>query len=129
MIEILVEKKSSQSTDSSLNMNGKVKSMGFKMERAMLICIIVMLPLFASCFDWREENQKVSGEGTICYIMLEGGFYGIVDENGRHYDPLNLPKDFRIDSLRVYFEGELRREIATFHMWGVPLYITHIEKL
>jgi len=56
--------------------------------------------------------------GTIRYISVEGGFYGIVGEDGRRYDPVNLPAPFRKDNLPVRFRGKVLKDRVGFHMWG-----------
>jgi len=64
------------------------------------------------------ECDYVSGNGTVRYLLLEGGFYGIITDDGEHYDPVNLPREFQVDSLRVYFEGKVLHGIYSVHMWG-----------
>jgi len=63
----------------------------------------------------REETMI---PGTIRYISLEGGFYGIVSKDGRRYDPVNLPAPFRKDNLPVRFRGKVLKDRVGFHMWG-----------
>ena len=46
----------------------------------------------------------MEGTGRIQYNDFEGGFYGIVSDDGEHYDPKNLPDDFKEDGLRVGFK-------------------------
>ena len=69
----------------------------------------------------------MSGAGTVQYIDLEGGFYGIVADDGTQYLPLNLPAEFSEDGLAIEFTGYLREDIATIQQWGTPLEITHIN--
>ncbi len=73
-------------------------------------------------------SAVVSGTGVIRYFSLEGGFYGIVADNGKNYDPRNLSPEFKQDGLRVRFQVKTRNE-ATVHMWGTPVDIISIEKL
>ena len=66
--------------------------------------------------------------GTVRYIRLEGGFYGIIGDDGGKYLPLNMPKEFKVDGLRVRFTAKVRN-VATIYMWGIPVEILSIERL
>ena len=67
-------------------------------------------------------------EGTVVWIDLEGGFFGIQGDDGAQYDPLNLPESFRVDGLRVVFAGRVRDDVASAHMWGYLITIKAIER-
>lgn len=67
--------------------------------------------------------------GQVSFQSLEGGFYGIVANDGKRYDPLNLPAEFRQDGLRIRVTGNARTDVATFRQWGTPLEITTIQRL
>lgn len=73
------------------------------------------------------EPPVVEGVGTVVFVELEGGFYGIVADDGARYDPLNLPSGFQKDGLRVRFRARILEDAATIHMWGRPIEILHIE--
>jgi hypothetical protein len=67
--------------------------------------------------------------GTVKHITLEGGFYGIIGDSGARYDPINMPKEFKIDGLRVRFTAKRQTGAVSFHMWGTLIEIISIEKL
>ncbi len=70
----------------------------------------------------------ISGTGTVKFIDLEGGFYGIMGDDSKNYDPINnLGQEFEKDGLRVNFEAKIRTDIATTRMWGTPVEIIKIE--
>lgn len=79
--------------------------------------------------EGRGTEDIISGTGTVKFIDLEGGFYGIVGDDGKKYDPTNLDQQFKEDGLRVRFEAKIRRDIASIHMWGTIIELTKIEKL
>jgi hypothetical protein len=56
--------------------------------------------------------------GTVTWVPLEGGFFGIVADDGKRYDPLNLPAEFAQDGMRVGFTAKTDPDMASFHMWG-----------
>ena len=90
--------------------------------------------------DQVEEELGIKGEsekamitdgilGTVTYLELEGGFYGIVGEDGNNYLPLNLEEEFKQDSLQVRFTYERREGVMTIAMWGQAVDITAIERV
>jgi hypothetical protein len=89
-----------------------------------LLCFV----LLSGCIN-AEGNRVSETKGTIVFNDFEGGFYGIVADNGERYDPLNLPPDFNEDGLRVKFEGVIQPDVASFHMWGKVIELTKIERL
>jgi hypothetical protein len=76
-----------------------------------------------------KDKDVIKGTGTIRYVRVEGGFYVIDTDNGVNYDPINLPKDYAIDGLRVKFEVVERPDIVSFHMNGPIVEIIKIEKI
>lgn len=88
------------------------------------------------CVAWSAYacggGDTVEGTGTIRYLDVEGGFYGIVADDGSNYDPINLACDFAVfqeDGLRITFEGEIRDDLDSVHMWGTIIELTAVEKL
>lgn len=77
-----------------------------------------------------NDNGEIrSMKGTVVYNELEGGFYGIVADDGKKYNPINLDKEFQQDSLRVKFDANLKKGMVGIHMWGVYVEILKIEKI
>ena len=66
--------------------------------------------------------------GTVTYLDLEGGFYGIIGEDGKKYLPLNLDEGFAEDDLKVRFTYERREGVMSIAMWGQAVNITSIER-
>jgi len=74
-----------------------------------------------------KDEQLITG--TVRYIKVEGGFYGLVGDNGEHYDPVNLPKEYAKDGLRVKFQVKAMEGMVGIHMWGKIVEIVKIERL
>ena len=64
--------------------------------------------------------------GTVTYKDIEGGFYAIDSVDGSKYDPINLPESFRKDGLKVKVTARLKKDVMSFHMYGVIIEIVHI---
>ena len=74
-----------------------------------------------------ENASSVSGTGVVRYISFEGGFYGIISDDSKQYNPINLPKEFKKDGLRVSFKGE-KADVVGIRTWGTTIKITDIKK-
>jgi hypothetical protein len=77
--------------------------------------------------DEQNIDEYIVGTGTIQYFDLEGGFYGIVSDDGEQYLPLNLSSEFEEDGLCVQFTVELVEDHFSFIMWGVLVDIIDLE--
>ncbi|HOI13060.1 MAG TPA: DUF333 domain-containing protein [Methanoculleus sp.] len=74
-----------------------------------------------------EPAERILGNGTVTYVDLEGGFYGIVADDGERYLPVDLPAEYRQDGLRVAFVVDIMEDTATIQQWGTPVEIIEIE--
>lgn len=81
----------------------------------------------------KEEPPKIQVEqmviGTVRYLDFEGGFYGLVADDGEKYDPVNLPKEYKKDGLRVKFQVTEKKGMVGVRMWGKIAEVVKIEKL
>ena len=96
-------------------------------ETGTLFIVVIILVIFSSCVE-NEDNLK-DITGTVNYIDLEGGFYGITDEEGNKYDPVNLPEEYKEDGTRVRFSAKKLENYTSIHMWGKIIEITNIDKI
>jgi inhibitor of cysteine peptidase len=76
-----------------------------------------------------DSGDNFIGTGTIVFLSFEGGFYGIKADDGKSYDPINLPAEFCREGMRVRFEAKELPNMASFHMWGIIVQIVHIQAL
>jgi hypothetical protein len=67
--------------------------------------------------------------GTVRYIDVEGGFYGIEADERTKLDPVNLPEEFRKDGVRVRVRVEELPDRVSIHMWGKIVRIVEIKRL
>jgi hypothetical protein len=72
-----------------------------------------------------EEGQAITG--TVRYVNVEGGFYGIETDDGKKLDPVNLPDRFKQDGLAIRARIERLPDQVSFHMWGELVRILAIE--
>lgn len=65
-----------------------------------------------------RNGDRVSGTGTVEWFSLEGGFFALRGDDGKVYDPINLPATYRSAGMRVRFEAKIRSDVGSFHMVG-----------
>jgi predicted small lipoprotein YifL len=78
-----------------------------------------------------SEAEKGSFEitGKITFKEIEGGFYAIEGNDGKKYDPINLPEDFRREGLSVRIVAEKKTGVMTARMYGTVIELLEISKL
>ena len=77
-----------------------------------------------------EDNEtRYAGNGTVRYQNLEGGFWGIIADDGAKYDVVNLSSEYQVEGLRVAFRAKPATNGVSFHMWGTMVEITSIQRL
>ena len=70
---------------------------------------------------------RINTTGTVRFQEMEGGFWGIIADDGRKFDPMGLDAKFQKDGLRVRFEATPDPDRMSTHMWGRIVRITRIE--
>ncbi len=75
-----------------------------------------------------NANGNGSTIAIVSYIDLEGGFYGIITDTGDHHDPINLPVEYQVDSLRISYKYKTVQNVASIRMWGTPIEILEIRE-
>ncbi len=90
----------------------------------LILTFAVMLLIFNGCIKASLEDS-----GTVKYVKLEGGFYGIISDNGEKLDPVNLKNEFKKDGLRVKFVYSFKKSGANIHQWGKFIEIISIRRI
>ena len=74
-------------------------------------------------------GKIVEGNGTVWYIAVSGGFYGILGDDGNEYAPVRLADEYRADGQRIAFRAVTTGKTSATPDWGTPVEITSIRKL
>jgi hypothetical protein len=82
---------------------------------------VVTLP--GSDTELRYDPGTVEVTGVVHHQGLEGGFWGIIGDNGQKYYPLNLPEELKQAGGRVKLSVRIRKDVVTTKMWGTPVQI------
>ena len=76
-----------------------------------------------------KNISKYPYEGTIHYMNLEGGFYGIVTDKGKKLLPLNLEKKYFVDGTVIKFSGNHEKGMMTIQQWGTPFRVNEVHSI
>jgi hypothetical protein len=95
----------------------------------LIICSVILVYSFMLCglVDEDDSNYVNNKNGIVVYNDFEGGFYGIITTDNKHYDTHNLPVKFQQDSLAVNFDAMIIKDGLCPHMWGEIIFIIRIE--
>jgi hypothetical protein len=67
--------------------------------------------------------------GTVTYVQLSGGFWGIKSDDGQQFTPASdLPEKFRVEGLRIEAKAK-PVEVFSISMWGQHVELTDIKAL
>ena len=80
--------------------------------------LYLQLPYDSGTMRFGSPADTVELRGTIVKKELEGGFFAIESDDGRVYDPINLPEHFKKDGLKVKIKAKLRNDVGSIHMVG-----------
>ncbi len=95
--------------------------------RAIILVLVAALWGCNSSDHVGAWEQSVVGTGTVNFVGVESGFYGIVTDDDQKLDPINLPEEYRQEGLRVNFSAVVRPDSVSFYMWGTIVELKWIE--
>lgn len=72
------------------------------------------------------DKDTMTIVGKVVYKDLEGGFFAIDADDGKKYNPLGLPQDYRKDGLRVKVKARIKPNAMSIHMYGAIIEIVDI---
>ena len=77
------------------------------------------------------EAQKKVITARVTFIDLEGGFYGLVTQDGEQYLPTNLAAEYQTDGTILTFKTKAVTDVMTIQQWGtlVELYDVSAKQL
>jgi hypothetical protein len=67
--------------------------------------------------------KKFKIKGKVAYQNLATGFWGIIDEKGGEWRPVNMPEQLKVEGKQVTVTVEEVDEGMSIFMWGEPVRI------
>lgn len=94
-----------------------------------ILVVSVVVSLLGCGISLTDNQPLMEIVGTVRWVELEGGFFGIVADDNTRYEPLNLPEAYQQDGLRVRLSARIRNDYASIFMWGTIIEILDIQSL
>ena len=98
------------------------------MIKLVLFGVMLMVDVVGCMTMETSSDSTVVIEGRVSHKEIEGGFWAIDADDGRTFTPLNLPVAFQQDKLKVAVRATLASDVASIHMYGVPITILEIKR-
>ncbi|MDP4198055.1 MAG: hypothetical protein Q8922_01345 [Bacteroidota bacterium] len=73
------------------------------------------------------HSTSVATGGRVVYRELGGGFFGILADDGRQYEPRNLDGAYHVEGLRITFTGQRDTTSLGKYGWGNPVELAQVE--
>ncbi|MCC6727531.1 MAG: hypothetical protein IT258_23705 [Saprospiraceae bacterium] len=70
------------------------------------------------------RNKRI--QGTVKYQNLGTGFWGIIDDQGNEWRPVNMPEQLKKEGKRVTVTAHEADEMSIF-MWGTAVEIVRFN--
>lgn len=82
-----------------------------------------MLLMNSSCAQQEQASVKKEEQlwlqAKVIYLAFEGGFYGLVTENGTKLLPMNLAKDYKVHGTLLKIKGNTVEGLVSTRQWGI----------
>jgi heat shock protein HslJ len=79
-------------------------------------------------FTRQLDSRVFTFRGTVRYVDIEGGFHGIVGNDGTQYQPVNLGSEWKKDGLQVSVTARPGEDGMSIYMWGQQIEIITIAR-
>lgn len=77
----------------------------------------------------KKMNVQKTITGTLVYKTIEGGFYGFVADNGKHYTLRNLAPEHKKNGMQLTVTGRIRNDVMTFTQFGEVFDVETVDSL
>ena len=71
-----------------------------------------------------QDTFQLNGKATR--VELEGGFWGIIDQEGNQWQPVNMPEQLKREGSEVECTV-YKTDAVSSAMWGEPVHIVSFE--
>ncbi|NND09140.1 MAG: hypothetical protein HKN87_22445 [Saprospiraceae bacterium] len=74
------------------------------------------------------DSANMNIKGTVVKVNLEGGFWGIEDESGTQWLPVNMPDQLKVEGASVEIAAK-RVDVMSIYNWGTTIEIISFHTL
>ena len=66
-------------------------------------------------------------KGEVVYQNIGTGFWGIVDDKGNEWRPVNMPNQLKTEGKKVHITAKKAKEGMSIFMWGEAIEVLTFE--
>lgn len=106
------------------------------MSRVVVFLLLTAgLLVSPGCADDHIEGPGAGGNprfefvGQVVYVSVEGGFHGIITEDGRKLNPMNLAESLKRDGIVIEGAYRVREDVAGIRQWGAIVELVHQQRV
>jgi len=67
--------------------------------------------------------------GQVYYGNMEGGFYGLIGDDGLKYQPTNLPRKFKKEGMSLKFDAKIKGGMVSAFQWGTIVELSNVSEI
>lgn len=106
----------------------------------MMFSARIYLPIFISLLLTLFSHTALAAQhtppattfhltGRVEFVTTEGGFFGIIGDDGQKYQPTNLPRKVRTNGLPIKFDARINDNIVSPFLWGTIIDVSNVTPL
>lgn len=104
----------------------------------MKILVVTFFCFFSFACSSQAQPKKTIEKETVqanaswisvkvIFLEFEGGFYGLVTNEGEKLLPINLGPEYKVANTKLKIQGKKIEGMMTIQQWGTPFKIAQIE--
>lgn len=94
-----------------------------------IFVLILLLTLFSpAAIAAQPPADTFHVTGQVYYANIEGGFYGIISDDGIKYQPINLPRKFKKEGLSLKFDAKIKDQGVSAFQWGTMIEMSKVSE-
>ncbi len=105
--------------------------MNYMYHRYSFLLLFFVLVLFSSPANAAQKTSPAEVlhlTGHVYYANIEGGFYGILGDDGIKYQPVNLPRKFKKEGLSLTFDAANKNNTISTFQWGTIVELSNVKE-
>ena len=90
-------------------------------NKTFLLLLVLLLSSLPAIVVGAQQNAPPTTfhlTGQVVYVNIESGFYGIIGDDGKKYQPTNLPRKLRTQGTPIKFDAQTKENMVSSIMWG-----------
>ncbi len=85
-----------------------------------LLAALALIGISMLTFGQAKASNNIEViSGTVRYVGEEGGFWGVVGDDGKRYEPIHMPTELRRNGLKIELTATVFKNHYSIRTWGI----------